>query len=64
MASASVPSAALVLMIIVLSAIIALALAKICPRKKLLLTSSAGISLSLICLGTYYYFLAFLGVSE
>ena len=49
---------------IVLSAIIALALAKICPRKKLLLTSSAGISLSLICLGTYYYFLAFQGVSE
>ena len=49
---------------IVVSAIIALALAKICPRKKLLLTSSAGISLSLICLGTYYYFLAFLGVSE
>ena len=41
--------------IILLSAIIALGLARLCQRKHLLLSSSLGISISLCVLGVYYY---------
>ena len=41
--------------IILLSAIIALGLARVCSRKVLLLSSSLGISSTLAVLGSYYY---------
>ena len=41
--------------IIVISAVIALGLARVCLRKYLLVISSLGISASLVILGTYYY---------
>ena len=41
--------------VIVLSAVFALGLARICLRKHLLVTSCVGVSSSLIILGVYYY---------
>ena len=41
--------------VIVLSAVFALGLARICLRKHLLVTSCLGVSSSLILLGVYYY---------
>lgn len=41
--------------IILLSAVIALGMARVCPRKRLLVSSCLGVSSSLLLLGVYYF---------